>query len=129
MGWPAWWGVVALLVLLLDGVLISDALYQILQGKPSFLPLERLVRKRVPATPPDCIVYGVSRLLIYVGMLLVQLPLFLITNLGPVGLQLQHALGLTLMVSAGISLALVVSAAIIEARVHFTPLGSAVSER
>jgi hypothetical protein len=129
MGWPTWWAVAVPLVLALDGVLITDALYQIIRGRPSFLPLERHVRKRVPATPNDCLVYGVSRLLIYVGMLLIQLPVLLIAYLGPVGLHLQHALGLALMVSAGIALALVASAAIVEGRVHFTPFGSAVSER
>lgn len=128
MGWPAWWGVVILLAIILDGILISDALYQIVNGKPSFLPFERMLRKRVPATPTDGLLQGVSKLLVYIGVLLVQLPLFATSYLGPDGFWAQRAGGIAIMVCAAIALLLVVSAAIVETKVRFTYLGSAVNE-
>lgn len=137
MGWPSWVGVVIPVALILDGILISDALYQIVQGKPSVIPFERVLRKRAPATPADCVLQGVAKLLIYVGVLLIQLPLFAVAFLTasgspgasqPGGLLLEHAVGIALMVCAGVELVLVVSAAIIESRVHFTSFGRTVNE-
>lgn len=137
MGWPAWWSVVVALALVLDFVLIGDALYQIAGGKPSFLPFERTLRKRVPATPTDSLLQGVGKLLIYVGVLLVQLPLFGISYLTasgsplgpqPGGLWVEHAMGIAMMACAGIALLLFVSGGIVESKVRFIPFGRTVNE-
>src|SRR6266849_34494 len=128
MGWPAWWGVVILFALVLVGILIADALYQIVKGQPSFLPFERMLRKRVPATPTDGLLQGVSKLLIYIGDLLVQLPLFAITYLGPGDLWARPASGIAMMLCGGIALLLVVSAAIVETKVRFTYFERSVNE-
>ncbi|MFI5281959.1 MAG: hypothetical protein ACHQ0J_02375 [Candidatus Dormibacterales bacterium] len=116
----------------LDCVVISDAMYQIVGERPSFLPFERLWFKRVPATAADRLLQGVSKLLVYVGMLMVQLPWFLIpllSGLGaasgpqPGGLWAEHAMGLALMVGAALCLFLGVSSTIIHSKIRFTSLG------
>jgi hypothetical protein len=137
MAWPAWWGVVILFALVLDAILIPDALYQIASGRPSFLPFERMLRKRVPATPTDCLLQGTSKLLIYVGVLLVQLPLFGISYLTasgsplgpqPGGLWVEHAVAIGMMGCAGMATVLFVSAAIVESKVRFTYFERPVNE-
>lgn len=138
MGWSVWAaGLGFLFMAILDCVLISDALYQIVKERPSFLPFERLLFKRVPATPADSLLQGVSKLLVYVGILIIQLPLFLIPLLNglgtaggpqPGGLWAEHAMGFVGMVCAVVALFLVVSSAIVQSKIRFTHLGLRVGE-
>ncbi len=138
MGWSAWAaGLGVLFTATLDCVLISDAIYQIVKERPSFLPFERLLFKRVPATAADSLLQGVSKLLAYVGILIIQLPLFLISLLNglgtaggpqPGGLWAEHAMGFALMVCAVFTLFLAVSSAIVQSKIRFTYLGLRVKE-
>lgn len=133
MGWPVWWAVVFALALLLDGILIADAAYQILRERPGFLPFDRMLRKRVPATPQDCLLQGAGKLLASVGILIVQVPMFLISILIASGwwqgdLFGRKAISLVLMASAVLTLFLVVSAARVQSKVRYTYLGSTVNE-
>jgi hypothetical protein len=131
MGWPVWAAGVAFLVTAtLDCVLISDAIYQIVKERPTFLPFERLLFKRVPATAADSVLQGVSKLLVYVGMLLIQLPLFLILLLSglrtagePQPGSLWDAMGFALLIGAVFALFLAVSSAIVQSKIGFTYLG------
>jgi hypothetical protein len=124
MGW-AWWAAVP--ILLAFAVLISDAIYQIVRERPSFLPFERALYKRMPATGTDCLLQGAARLLIGVGLLILQAPWLVVGAMGGLqdgGLLAEHALGATGMACAAIALLLLASAAVIESRVHFTRLTS-----
>lgn len=133
------WGPIVAVVfaVALDGLLISDAVYQIVKGKPSFLPFERLLFKRVPATAEDCLLQGAGKLLAYIAILIVQVPLFLIFSLSasglpggpqPGGLWAEHAMGIALMACAVFALFLGVSSAIVESKVRFTHFGLRVNE-
>jgi hypothetical protein len=124
MGW-AWWAAVP--ILLAFAVLISDAVYQIVKGRPSVLPFERALYKRVPATATDSVLQGAARLLIGVGLLILQAPWLVLGAMG--GLQdgvlwAEHAIGAGGMACAAIALLLFANAAVIESRVHFTRLTS-----
>jgi hypothetical protein len=131
MGWSVWAaGVGVLVAATLDCVLISDAIYQIVKERPTFLPFERLLFKRVPATAADSVLQGVSKLLSYVGMLMIQLPLFLILLLSGLGTAggpqpggLWDAMGFAMVVGAVFTLFLAVSSAIVQSKIHFTYLG------
>jgi hypothetical protein len=133
MGWSGWAaGLAVVFTATLYCVLISEAIYQIVKERPPFLPFERMLFKRLPATPADSLLQGVSKLLVYVGILIVQLPLVLssfLNGLGtaggpqPGGLWAEHALGLAGMVCAVFALFLVVCSAIVHSKIHFTYLG------
>lgn len=56
-------------------LLVADAAYQIVFARPSFLPLERLIRRRVPASAMDCVVQGASKAMIAVGVVLAYGPI------------------------------------------------------
>ena len=99
MGWPVWAVEAAVVfIVALDAVLISDAVYQIVSGRPSFLPVERRLFKRVPGTPADCQLQGAGKLTVYVALLLIQLEGLLIWFLsaygapgGPQSIGTRHA--------------------------------------
>ncbi len=55
--------------------LLVDALYQIVMGKPSLIPLQRLIRRRVPASAQDCVVEGAAKAFLAVGLGIVNIPL------------------------------------------------------
>lgn len=63
--YPLWavWFVMAGLAGLSIAVLALDGAQQVTTGRPGFLPFERLLYKRVPATDADCIRRGAAELL------------------------------------------------------------------
>jgi hypothetical protein len=122
MGWA--WSAAATIGLLL-AVLSADAVNQIVRARPSFLPFERALRKRVPATAADCVLQGAARLLSAAGMLIVQLPWWVVGAMGGLqggGLSAEHALGAAGMACAAVALLLCACATVIEGRVHFIRL-------
>jgi hypothetical protein len=125
MGW-AWW-VGAPITVFAMATLLSDSFYQIVKGKPSFLPFERALYKRMPATANDCVLQGAGRLLICAGVLVMEVPLFVVGALGGIqagGLWAEHVFGGAEMACAAIALVLMVGALVIESRVHFIRLAS-----
>ena len=58
----AFLGAFGLLTFVLIAVL-ADGVYQAFSGRPGFWPIERIFRKRMPATELDCVRQGVSKIL------------------------------------------------------------------
>lgn len=107
------------------GVLTVDAAQQVLRGKPTVLPFERLLYKRAPATNADCVLQGASRLLIAAGVVIAVAPWSLAGLLGGVqagGLAWEHAVGAIGMVCASVSVVFLVCAAVTSSQVHFVRL-------
>ena len=73
MGEPAlvvvWFSAVALFAIV-GAITVADGVYSVATGRPGFLPFERMVRGRVPATEVDCVRHGASRILLALGLLL-----------------------------------------------------------
>jgi len=65
----AWLCVVGLFALV-GSITLADGIYSVTTGRPGFLPFERIIRKRVPATEIDCVRHGASRILLTLGLLL-----------------------------------------------------------
>lgn len=55
-------------------VLVLDGAQQVATGSPGFLPFERLLFKRVPATDSDCIRRGAAELLQALGVTFIAGP-------------------------------------------------------
>jgi len=135
MDWLTWGapGLIGLVVVL-DLVLISDAAYQIVTEKPSYLGFERALFKRVPATPDDCLLQGAGKLLTSVGILLLQVPGFAITLLNALGEAtpgerwITKAMALVLMACAFLLLFLAVSSAKVMGKVRYTYIGRTVKQ-
>jgi hypothetical protein len=51
-------------------ITLADGVYSVATGRPGFLPFERMIRNRVPATETDCVRHGASRILFTLGLLL-----------------------------------------------------------
>lgn len=135
MDWLTWGApIVIASALILDLVLITDAAYQIVYEKLSYLRIERALFKRVPATPEDCVLQGAGKLLIYVAMLVILLPELVITltkalgGLPPSERWVSDGMYLAVMACAVLSLFLVISGAAVWRRVHYTYLGQAVKQ-
>lgn len=135
MDWLTWGALIlSVSVLILDLVLISDAAYQIVSEKPSFIGLERAVFKRVPATPEDCLRQGAGKLLTYIAILLIQVPMFFIVYVNALGgfppsqRWLDKAIALAGMVCVGLGLLLAVSGTMVGRRVRFTYLDRVVNQ-
>jgi hypothetical protein len=62
------------LVGLAVAALALDGAQQVTTGRPGFLPFERLLRKRVPATDADCVRRGVYELLQGLGVTFIAGP-------------------------------------------------------
>jgi hypothetical protein len=71
--WAAVIGLETLVAVLLVALLL-DGSYQVMTGRPSRIPLERLLFHRVPATELDCIRQGAFKLLQSTALLLTQVP-------------------------------------------------------
>ena len=78
--YPLWvyWLVAAGLAALTIAALTLDGVQQVTTGRPGFLPFERLLYKRVPATDADCIRRGAAELLQALGATLIAGPALLL---------------------------------------------------
>ena len=78
--YPLWvfWFVAAGIAGLSIGVLTLDGVQQVTTGRPGFLPFERLLYKRVPATDADCIRRGAAELLQALGATFISGPALLL---------------------------------------------------
>lgn len=65
----AWLCAVGLFALV-TAITLADGVYSVATGRPGFLPFERILRNRVPATEIDCVRHGASRILLTLGLLL-----------------------------------------------------------
>jgi hypothetical protein len=135
MDWLTWGALILIAsVVILDLVLISDAAYQIVYEKPSFIGLERAMFKREPATPPDCLRQGASKLLTYIAILLIQVPVFVIVSinalggLAPTERWVDKAIALAGMVCVGLGFFLAVSGAMVGRKVRFITLDRVVNQ-
>jgi hypothetical protein len=133
MDWFAWGALVVIATALaLQGVLIFEAVYQIVMEKPGFLPFERMLLKRIPTTAEDCLRQGAGKLLVSTGLVTVLLPMLLTTILnasgGPVDMWGRKAIGIVGMACAVLGFYLVVSGATVWRKVRFTKLAEAVKQ-
>jgi len=135
MDWLTWGALILVgFVLILDLVLISDAAYQIVYEKPSFIGLERAMFMREPATHQDCLRQGASKLLTYIAILLIQVPMFVIVSVDALGgvpssqRWLDKAIGLVGLVWIGLGLFLAVSGTMVGRRVRFTYIERVVNQ-
>jgi hypothetical protein len=133
MDWLTWFGLVAIgSALALQVFPISEAIYQITERRPGFLPFERMLLKRVPATAEDCVLQGAGKLLASTAMLILLLPQFLATILNASGWQGdtwgRKAIGVVGMASAALTFYLVVTAARVWRKVHYTNFGRKVEQ-
>jgi hypothetical protein len=131
MDWFAWGGLgLVATALALQGVLIFDAVYQIVMEKPGFLPFERMLLKRIPTTAEDCLRQGAGKLLVSTGLVIVLLPMLLTTILNAPGWHVdiwgRKAIGIVGMACAVLAFYLVVSGATVWRKVRFTHLIRAV---
>jgi hypothetical protein len=131
MDWLAWGALVLVATALaLQGVLIFDAVYQIVMEKPGFLPFERMLLKRIPTTAEDCLRQGAGKLLVSTGLVIVLLPMLLTTILNASGWQVdiwgRKAIGIVGMACAVLAFYLVVSGATVWRKVRFIHLVRAV---
>jgi hypothetical protein len=128
------WGalVVVATAVALQGGLISDAAYQIATERPGFLPFEKMVLKRIPATAEDSLQQGAGKLLVSAGLLIVLLPTLLITIVNASAWQGdiwgRKALGIIGMACAVLSFYLAVIAARVLRKVHFAYFGRTVKQ-
>ena len=103
---------------------------QIVMEKPDFLPFERMLLKRIPTTPEDCLRQGAGKLLVSTGLVIVLLPMLLTTILNASGWQVdtwgRKAIGIVWMACAVLAFSLVVSGATVWRKVRFTHLVPAV---
>lgn len=66
------------LFLVVDVLLLADALYQVVLGRPSLLRLQRLIQRREPATTQDCVYEGASKAFTGVGLTTLVLPMAIV---------------------------------------------------
>jgi hypothetical protein len=71
--WAADIGLLMLVAVVLVALLL-DGSYQVLTGRPSRIPLERLLFHRVPATELDCVRQGATKLHQSAAALLTKVP-------------------------------------------------------
>ncbi len=133
MDWLTWVALVVVAVAIVSqGLLISDAAYQIVKERPGFMPFERMLLRRVPATVHDCLRQGAGKLLVNTGVLIVLLPMLLTTILNASGWQGdvwgRKAIGIVGMACAVLTMSLVVSGASVLRKVRFAYLGRAVNQ-
>jgi hypothetical protein len=113
---------------ILELVVITDAAYQIVYEKPSYLRIERALFKRVPATPEDCVLQGAGKLLSYIAILLVLMPMLLVIVINALGglppseRWASKGMYLGVMACAVVSLYLAISGAAVWRKVRFTYL-------
>ena len=55
-------------------LMLADALYQVVAGRPSLMSLRRFIRREVPATPHDCVVEGAATALRVTGFAFLVIP-------------------------------------------------------
>jgi len=133
MDWLTWGALVlGATALALQGVVILEAVYQIVMEKPGFLPFERVLRKRIPATAEDCLRQGAGKLLVSTGLVIVLLSMLLTTILNASGWQVdisaRKAILIVGMGCAVLAFSLVVSGATVWRKVRFTHLARVVNQ-
>src|SRR5258706_14356340 len=133
MDWLTWGALVlGATAVALQGVVILEAVYQIVTEKPGFLPFERMLRKRVPATAEDCVRQGAGKLLVSTGLVIVVLTMLFTTILNASGWQVdisgRKAIAIVGMGCAVLAFSFVVSGATVWRKVRFTHLGRGVNQ-
>jgi hypothetical protein len=133
MDWLTWGALVVVgSALALQVILIPEAVYQITERRPGFVPLERMLRKRIPATAEDCVLQGVAKLMTSMGILILLLPIFLTTILNASGWQGdiwgRKAIGVVSMACAALTFYLVLMAAGVWRKVHYANFGRKVEQ-
>jgi len=133
MDWLTWGALIlGASGLILDLVLILDAVYQIAYEKPSFIGLEKAMFNRVPATPEDCFRQEAGKLLLSAGLLLGLLPILVTTILNASGwhgdIWGRKAIGIVGLACAALALYLVISGGTVLRKVRFAYLGRTVNQ-
>ena len=121
-------GVLAILFLMaLQIFTVWDGVRQMAAGRYALLPIDKVLRNRLPSSSADCVLQGASRVFGSVGVFLVILPGLLngivaaadlvgIARVGPVGLIVMLA---GMVICWPIGLALVVGSAILDKKVNY----------